>query len=83
MDTEPLLEPIEELPGLFVGLYFQANGLAYNPRAGLLFAEFVAEGKTSIDIPAFSPSRFDPAESKAYLATRLTESELGLPIRRH
>jgi len=83
MDTELLLGSIEELPGFFVGLAFQGSGFAYNPGAGLLLAEWVAEGKTSIDISAFSPSRFDSAESEAYLATRLTEGELGLPIRRH
>ena len=83
MDGEPLLGPLEELPGFFTGLAFQGSGFAYNPGAGLLLAEFVADGYTSIDISAFSPSRFDPSESETFLATRLTEGQLGLPIRRH
>ncbi len=83
MDGEPLLGPLEELPGFFTGLAFQGSGFAYNPGAGMLLAEFVADGHTSIDVSAFSPSRFDPAESETYLATRLTEGQLGLPIRRH
>ena len=83
MDGEPLLGPLKELPGFFVGLAFQGSGFAYNPGAGLLLAEFIADGHSSIDISAFSPSRFDPADSETYLATRLTEGQLGLPIRRH
>ncbi len=83
MDGEPLLGPLEELPGFFTGLAFQGSGFAYNPGAGLLLAECVADGHSSIDISAFSPSRFDRAESEAYLSTTLTEGQLGLPIRRH
>ena len=83
MDGEPLLGPLEEPPGFFTGLAFQGSGFAYNPGAGLLLAECVADGRTSIDISAFSPSRFDRAESEAYLSTTLTEGQLGLPIRRH
>ena len=83
MDEEPLLGPLEELPGLYVGLAFQGSGFAYNPAAGLLLAEFVADGCASLDVSAFSPSRFDPTKVDAYLATRITEGQLNMPIRRH
>lgn len=68
-DGEPILGPIARLPGLFVGVAFHSGGFAYNPVAGMLLAEYIADGTTSIDVSAFSPDRFDPQEAAAYLAT--------------
>jgi hypothetical protein len=38
-----------------------------------LLAELVADGRTSIDVSAFSPDRFDPRETEAYLATSVPQ----------
>lgn len=74
MDGEPILGPVDALKGLFVGCNFHSGGFAYNPVAGLLLAEFIADGKTSIDVSRFSPQRFDPRKTEAYLATKLPQS---------
>jgi glycine/D-amino acid oxidase-like deaminating enzyme len=68
MDGEPVLGPVAAVPGLFLGQGFHSGGFSYNPVAGLLLAEWVSEGKTSLDISAFSPDRFAPAEARAHLA---------------
>lgn len=73
-DGEPILGPIAQLPGFYTGLAFHSGGFAYNPAAGSLLAELVADGRTSIDISAFSPDRFDPRETEAYLATTVPQS---------
>jgi len=69
MDGEPILGPFGAVEGLFVGVCFHSGGFSYNPASGFYLAEFVAKGKTSIDLSAFSPDRFATAETKAYLAS--------------
>jgi glycine/D-amino acid oxidase-like deaminating enzyme len=73
MDGEPILGPVAQIPGLYVGIAFHSGGFAYNPVAGLLLAEFVAEGRTSIDVSTFSPDRFTPHDVDTHLATTLTQ----------
>jgi glycine/D-amino acid oxidase-like deaminating enzyme len=66
-DGEPVLGPVGALPGLFVGVAFHSGGFAYNPVSGMLLAEYVSAGRTSIDVSAFSPDRFTAAETAQYL----------------
>lgn len=73
LDGEPLLGPLAQLPGLYIGCAFHSGGFAYNPVAGLLLAELVVDGQTQIDIRAFSPDRFAPDEVAEYLATTITQ----------
>ena len=73
MDGEPILGPVRQIPGFSIGVAFHSGGFAYNPAAGLLLAEFVADGRTSIDLSAFSPDRFDPAAVDEYLATTVPQ----------
>jgi 4-methylaminobutanoate oxidase (formaldehyde-forming) len=75
LDGEPILGPVAELPGFYVGVAFHSGGFAYNPVAGLLLAEFVAEGRTSIDVRAFSPGRFDATDVESYLGTSVTQRD--------
>ncbi len=81
IDNEPILGPVKALNGLFVGTAFHSGGFAYNPASGLLLAEFVADGRTSIDVSSFSPDRFDPAETEEYLATTVPQKHAAR--RRH
>ena len=80
-DGEPILGPVAQLPGFYVGLAFHSGGFAYNPVAGLLMAEYVADGRPSIDIASFSPDRFDPRETEEFLASTIAQKDL--PRRRH
>lgn len=73
LDGEPLLGPLTQLPGLYLGCAFHSGGFAYNPAAGLLLAEFVADGRTQIDVSAFAPDRFAPNEVADYLATTVAQ----------
>jgi glycine/D-amino acid oxidase-like deaminating enzyme len=74
-DGEPILGPVAALPGFYVGVAFHSGGFAYNPVAGLLMAEYVADGRTSIDVNAFSPDRFDADDVATYLATTVAQSD--------
>jgi 4-methylaminobutanoate oxidase (formaldehyde-forming) len=80
-DGEPILGPIAGVPGLYVALAFHSGGFAYNPVAGMLMAELVDEGRTSLDVSAFSPDRFDPRESELFLRTPMAQRDLAR--RRH
>ncbi len=85
LDGEPVLGPVDRIPGLYVGVAFHSGGFAYNPAAGVLLAECVADGKPEIDIEDFSPNRFDPDATNAYNRSRITHEEYNLPgqSRRH
>lgn len=74
LDGEPILGPLAQLPGLYLGCAFHSGGFAYNPAAGLFLAQFVADGQPQIDLTAFSPDRFAPAEVAAYQATTVPQS---------
>jgi sarcosine oxidase, subunit beta len=73
VDGEPILGPIQALPGLLVGCAFHSGGFAYNPVAGQLLAEYAANGQTSIDVTAFSPQRFATVDVDEYLASVVTQ----------
>lgn len=75
LDGEPILGPVAELPGFYVGVAFHSGGFAYNPVAGFLLAEFVADGRTSIDVSAFSPDRFTATDAESYLGTPLAQRD--------
>ena len=76
MDGEPILGPVAALPGLYVGVAFHSGGFAYNPVAGMLLAEYVADGRATIDVRAFSPDRFARDETDDYLAITLAQKDV-------
>ncbi len=73
MDGEPILGPVEKFPGLHMAVAFHSGGFAYNPVAGFLMAQYVMDGRTSIDVSTFSPNRFDPLAVDAHLATTVAQ----------
>jgi glycine/D-amino acid oxidase-like deaminating enzyme len=75
MDGEPVLGPVAQRPGLYIGCAFHSGGFAYNPAAGLLLAEYVVDGRTQFDISAFSPNRFAPSAVADYLARSVPQAE--------
>jgi len=75
MDGEPILGPVKAVPGLFVGLAFHSGGFSYNPAAGFLLAEYVSEGRTSIDVAAFSPDRYSKAMAAEHLGTTVAQKD--------
>lgn len=75
MDGEPILGPVSQLPRFYVGTAFHSGGFAYNPVSGLLLAEYVADGHTSIDVAAFSPDRFEQKAVEQYLAATFRQRD--------
>jgi len=80
-DNEPILGPVAAVKGLYVGVAFHSGGFAYSPVTGMLLADFVAEGKPRLDVSAFSPDRFNPAETDDYLSHRVQQKNAAR--RRH
>jgi len=75
VDGEPIVGPIPEFEGLFVGVSFHSGGFSYNPATGLFLAEYVVRGKPSIDLTAFLPERFNQSETEDYLSCTIPQSK--------
>jgi len=68
-DGRPFLGPLADLQGLFIAAGFSGGGFKLAPAVGLLLAELVTEGRTSLDLAPFSTSR---------LITRRAFTDFGL-----
>ncbi len=67
IDFVPNIGPVSALPGLFLGTHFCSGGFGYHPVAGRFLAEFIIDGRTSIDASEFSPDRFSDFDTPDYL----------------
>ena len=76
-DVKPVIGPVPGVEGLFIGAHFHSGGFAYNPVSGLLVAEHVVDGGTRIDTELYSPARFGEVDTEAFLATPMTNEEIG------
>jgi glycine/D-amino acid oxidase-like deaminating enzyme len=81
MDGEPILGPVPQIGGLFVGVAFHSGGFAYNPGTGELLADYVMSGKPAIDISSWAVDRFNTEETLQYLNKRLAQKDVAR--RRH
>lgn len=68
-DFLPILGAVNGVQGFYVATGFSGHGFAVGPIVGKLMAELIADGRTSVDITSFRPSRF--AEGKTPVPPRL------------
>jgi sarcosine oxidase subunit beta len=61
-DMMPIVGPVEAPEGFFVCAGFSGHGFALGPYAGQLVAEWIVDGKPSLDLSAFDYRRFNRAE---------------------
>ena len=76
-DVKPVIGPVPGVDGLFVGAHFHSGGFAYNPASGLLIAEHVVDGETSIDSEMYSPARFGSVDTDAFLTAPIMHDDMG------
>ena len=76
-DVKPVIGPVPGVDGLYVGAHFHSGGFAYNPVSGLLIAEHVVDGRTSIDSEMYSPARFGSVDTDAFLAAPIMHDDMG------
>ncbi|SHJ38940.1 sarcosine oxidase subunit beta [Dethiosulfatibacter aminovorans DSM 17477] len=57
-DGMPILGKVDGLEGMIMAAGHEGDGIALAPMTGVLMAELIAEGKTSMDIDMFNYSRF-------------------------
>jgi sarcosine oxidase subunit beta len=61
-DAHPVLGPIDEIPGFFQASGYSGHGFMMGPIVGRLLAEYIADGKPSIDIEHYNFRRFARGE---------------------
>ena len=76
-DVKPVIGPVPGIDGLYVGAHFHSGGFAYNPVSGLLIAEHVVDGETSMDSEMYSPARFGSVDTDAFLAAPIMHDDMG------
>jgi len=57
-DSLPTLGHVDGLPGLHVNFGHSHYGLMMAPKSGEIVADLVADGRSNLDLAAFSPRRF-------------------------
>lgn len=77
-DVKPVIGPVPGIKGLYIGAHFHSGGFAYNPVSGLLLAQHVMDGDTSIDTQMYSPARFGNIDTKTFLSSPIMHSEMGV-----
>ena len=76
-DVQPVIGPVPNIKGLYVGTNFHSGGFAYNPVSGLLIAEHVVDDKTRFNTDIYSPNRFVNFDTEGFLSKPLMHSEIG------
>ena len=75
-DCKPVIGPVPGVDRLYVGTNFHSGGFAYNPVSGLLLAEYVVDGVTSIGSDVYRPDRFDGMDNKEFLEREMNYHEV-------
>ncbi len=57
-DRHPIMGPVPEVQGLFCCNGFSGHGFMHGPPAGRFLAEWILDGKPSLDLSPFSIERF-------------------------
>ncbi len=57
-DAIPILDRPANVPGLFIAAGFSGHGFALGPSLGKQFAEWIADGRPSLDLSPFRLARF-------------------------
>jgi glycine/D-amino acid oxidase-like deaminating enzyme len=58
-DLLPVVGPVEKLPGIFFATGFSGHGFGLGPPMGYLLAEWLTEGKPSLDLRKLRFERFE------------------------
>jgi glycine/D-amino acid oxidase-like deaminating enzyme len=61
-DRAPILGPVPGLEGYLLAAGFSGHGFALGPGVGLLLAQWIADGRTDLDLSAFRYDRFTPGQ---------------------
>lgn len=75
-DFQPLMGQAAEVPGYFYAAGFSGHGFKLTPVVGRLMAEWVVEGRPSIDLSEFAAGRF--AQGRPLAAAHPYRSGVGL-----
>ena len=74
-DSNFMLGPAPEVPGVWIAAGMNSAGLAYGGGVGEALAEWLLEGHQPYDLSMVDPARFAPEQDDlAYLRTRVTEA---------
>jgi glycine/D-amino acid oxidase-like deaminating enzyme len=61
-DVIPIIDQPAALPGLFVAAGFSGHGFALGPSVGKQLAEWIVEGRSSLNLAPFRLSRFEEGD---------------------
>jgi sarcosine oxidase subunit beta len=65
-DDHAIIGPAPGVDGFFLAVGFGGHGFQHSPATGRLVAEWVLDGKASMDLSLFDPGRFDTGSAVAH-----------------
>lgn len=73
-DGQMLLGPVPGVDGLYSACGFNSNGIALSPAAGKFIAEWIIDGRPSVDVAPLDVRRFTDTQcAESYMRERVTE----------
>jgi sarcosine oxidase subunit beta len=57
-DDHAIIGPAPDLEGMFLAVGFGGHGFQHSPATGRYVAEWLLDGKPSLDLSMFDPARF-------------------------
>ena len=57
-DHHPIIGPVPDVPGLWIAAGFSGHGVMHAPATGYFLAEWIVDGKSSMDLSPLRLSRF-------------------------
>jgi len=64
-DDHAIIGPAPGVEGFFLAVGFGGHGFQHSPATGHYVAEWIVEGKPSLDLSVFDPSRFDRGRGRS------------------
>jgi sarcosine oxidase subunit beta len=63
-DDHAIIGPAPDLEGMFLAVGFGGHGFQHSPPTGRYVAEWILDGRPSLDLSLFDPARFAPARTR-------------------
>ena len=79
-DGSPVISPVEEVEGLYVGCAFTGHGFGIGPAAGYVLAQMAVGEAPAVDLSGLRDDRFRPLAIESAVSSRPEVHRKGMDL---